>query len=203
MWKGVLFSDHTLIVDAFMRGGEDPTTLMDKLIDFLPELAITRGWSINKLGEHATGRSFSRTMVGLFFQVKAVERLYERELETTKQSLARRKAKIWDLEKKVKVVEQKVETTVADYKASSALIVEALALTEQLTGEQMVWKYGKWAFMTGNRKMYTKVREALAKSLDDDDLSLVLDIFLEEIANLGLAPYTEPIPTKEKTFAME
>nr|GLL37447.1 uncharacterized protein LOC109173786 [Ipomoea trifida] len=134
---------------SFLRGGEDPTTLMDKLFDFLMELEITRGWSINKLGENAT----CQTMVGLFFQVKAVERLYERELEATKQSLARRKAKIWDLEKKVKVAEQKVKTTVADYKASSALIVEALAWTEQLTG-----------------KIYTKVREALAESLDDDDL---------------------------------
>nr|GMD14692.1 non-LTR retroelement reverse transcriptase-like [Ipomoea batatas] len=59
-------------------------------------------------------------------------------------------------------------------------------------------EYGKWAFTTGKRRMYVEVKEALTKSLDDDDLASVIRILPEEVADLGLATYIKPAlePTK-------
>lgn len=46
--------------------------------------------------------------------------------------------------------------------------------------------------------MYVEVKEALTKSLDDDDLASVIRILPEEVADLGLATYIKPAlePTK-------
>ncbi|XP_031101202.1 uncharacterized protein LOC116005099 [Ipomoea triloba] len=121
------------------------------------------------------------------------------------------KIKISVAEKELVELEKNVVSTLADYKSSSGYLDEAvqhpfilapqifkernraesffkLILSTEI-GRELVLKYGKWAYQTGQYNMQNRIILNLTRNLlHKYDLKRVLDILPEKIPDPGMAP---------------
>nr|GLL16823.1 uncharacterized protein LOC109184184 [Ipomoea trifida] len=186
----------TPILDALRDGGEQTSTLLEKIRTMVLDRDHIRSLDTDQVGEHIAQDI-----------LRAAENVAMRDVDPLKRSLAEKEAENKQLQDRISALEEKVERTekevaetkakMTNYASLSAFLrrdpTEAdsffRAFLQNKVGEDLTWSYGRWAYTKGQHAMQQEVYTALTESLSDHDLAAILEVMPDDVADPGPNPF--------------
>nr|GLL17082.1 uncharacterized protein LOC109184184 [Ipomoea trifida] len=191
----------TLVIDVLMKhGDEPPAALLSQICVAAPPPEKMSGWSTALVGERIACDliQMAHSVTDLFARAKDGDEIYRREVAPLKRARGqdeddrgdrRRILGRADLGKKILTDPILLARHICRGQETREAILAAISRTP--IGEDLMYKFGSWAFNNGQRAMQNDVRTALEVAMDDDDLPKVLAILPEEVPDPGPTPFSK------------